>query len=251
MIATQLENEKQRRPWLENLPSGQFRHLFDHLAGTLFFAKNRDFRLMMGNPAFVARCGRKCEADIVGLGDFELFPPKLAAKYRADDERIICTGKPVMGMIELFPDMNGNSDLSVTDKLPLFGVDGEVCGVCGIVRSYEGARVALEPYLELQPVVDYLKKNFREKLSVEILAGIVGLSVRQLERKFRETFQASPRAYLLRLRILTACELLKRTNKRVTEVALEVGFYDHSDFSRHFKKTVGQTPSHYRKQEKG
>ena len=42
---------------MEELPAGQFRHLFDHLPGTLFFAKDRQARLMGGNPAFVRRCG--------------------------------------------------------------------------------------------------------------------------------------------------------------------------------------------------
>ncbi len=43
--------EETRKIWTEQLPPGQFRHLFDHLPGTLFFAKDREGRLMAGNPA--------------------------------------------------------------------------------------------------------------------------------------------------------------------------------------------------------
>ncbi len=69
---------------------------------------------------------------------------------------------------------------------------------------------------------------------------------RQRERKFREIFRHSPRSYLNRMRVLIAGELLKKTNKTVTEIAIEVGFYDHSDLSRHFKKEMGVPPSVFR-----
>ena len=58
------------RKWMEELPPGQFRHLFDHLPGTLFFAKDREGRLVAGNPAFVKRCGYQREDQIVGLSTF-------------------------------------------------------------------------------------------------------------------------------------------------------------------------------------
>jgi AraC-like DNA-binding protein len=212
----------------------------------LFFAKNRDLKLMMGNPAFVARCGKKTEAEIVGIDDYDLFPSKLAAQFRKDDLQVLETGTLITGIVELFPNTQGNPDWSVTEKIPLFSKNGEVCGLCGTVRSYEGVRESLACYLEVQPAADYLKKNFREKLDIGMLAKLVGMSERQLERKFQETFRTSPRAYLSRTRILIAGELLKRTSKTVTEIAFEVGFYDHSDLSRHFKKEMGESPTEFR-----
>ncbi len=231
---------------MEEVPSGQFRKLFENLPGTLFFAKNRDLKLMMGNAAFIERCGKTTEAEIVGIDDFDLFPEKLATKFRSDDLKVLETGQAIHGIIELFPSAKGDPDWSVTEKMPLFGRDGSVCGICGTVRSYEGVRESLGGYLEVQPAAEYLKKNFRKKLDIAFLASLVGMSERQLERKFRETFRSSPRAYLCRIRILIASELLKRTSKTVTEIAFEVGFYDHSDFSRHFKKMMGESPTVFR-----
>jgi transcriptional regulator GlxA family with amidase domain len=108
-------------------------------------------------------------------------------------------------------------------------------------------RAALQPYLELAPVADYIRENFRAKLDVPHLAAMAGLSVRQLERRFRRTFQTSPRAYLIRMRVMAACDLLGSTEQTVTEVALEVGFYDHSDFSRQFRRIIGESPTEYRR----
>ena len=57
MIAPLSERREHQERWLESLSAGQFRQLFEHLPGTLFFAKDRESRLMLGNPAFIARCG--------------------------------------------------------------------------------------------------------------------------------------------------------------------------------------------------
>jgi len=72
------------------------------------------------------------------------------------------------------------------------------------------------------------------------------MSVRQFERKFRATFQMTPQDYMIRMRIIEACDLLFRTNLPVTTVALDAGFYDHSDFARQFRRQMGQTASQYR-----
>jgi AraC-like DNA-binding protein len=235
-----------QRAWLDGLAPGPLRHLFDHLPGTLFFAKDRQGRLMMGNPAFVKRCGFATEAELVGLTDDWIFPPRLAQKYRRDDQRVMQTRKPLLGLIELFPNADGQPEWFVTDKLPLIGRDEQCVGVCGTVRSYEEQHAAMQPYLELAAVAAHLKREFRQPLDVARLAAMAGLSVRQFERKFRNTFQTTPRAYLMRMRIIHACGLLLRTRLPITEVALQSGFYDHSDFARQFRRQMGLPASSYR-----
>jgi len=243
-----MANERDPHSWTARLSPGQFRHLFDHLPGTLFFAKDLACRITAGNPAFVKRCGFEREEEISGITDDSIFSPRLAAKYRKDDERVLATGVPLLGIIELFPNQEGKPEWFITDKLPLFDTSGEICGLCGTVRSYEAQREAMRPYLELAGAADHLKNHFREKLDVPSLAKLAHLSVRQFERKFRSTFQMTPRDYMIRMRIITACELLAGGDEPVTSVALEVGFYDHSDFARQFRRQMGQTASQYRKQ---
>jgi AraC-like DNA-binding protein len=233
-------------PWLDQLSSAPFRHLFDHLPGTLFFAKDRQFRLMMGNPAFVRRCGFEREEQLVGLTDDGIFPPRLADKYRRDDQQVLQTQQPLLGIIELFPNAAGQPEWFVTDKLPLFDRRGRICGICGTVRSYEDQHAAIAPYLELANVAEHLKRNFRDALDGSRLAKMAGLSLRQFSRKFRSTFQTTPRDYLMRMRILHACSLLANGDLPITEVALQSGFYDHSDFARQFRRQMGLSASTYR-----
>ena len=233
--------------WFASLRPGGVRELFEHLPNTLYFAKDHHLRLMACNRAFAHRCGYTSEAEIIGRTDSELFSAELAEKYRSDDRQVIESGKPLLGIVELFPNRLGEPEWFVTDKVPLFARDGKVHGLCGTVRSYEGARAALQPYLDLVPVTEYLKEHFDETISIGDVARRAGMSVRQLERRFRATFKTTPRHYIMKLRVLTACELLVSSEDSVTDIALKVGFYDHSVFSRQFSKIVGLSPSTYRK----
>jgi AraC-like DNA-binding protein len=242
-----MSTEERARAWLAGLGAAQFRQLFDHLPGTLFFAKDRRGLLMLGNPAFLRRCGLRDESELVGKRDDELFPPRLAAKYRRDDLHVMRTGKPLAGIIELFPGDDGLPEWFVTDKLPLRTHAGKIAGLCGIVRSYAEQHAAIQPYLELAAAAEHLRTHSAKPLEVARLAAMAGMSVRQFERKFKSTFQTTPRAYLIQMRVLHASRLLRTTTHTLTQIALEVGFYDHSDFTRHFQKHLGISPGTYRR----
>ncbi|MBK1834257.1 AraC family transcriptional regulator [Roseibacillus ishigakijimensis] len=232
--------------WLEDVRPGTVRELFEYLPNMLYFAKDAELRLMSGNRAFVQRCGFQSEAELVGKRDHEIFRAELAEKYSQDDRLVIASGKAITGIVELFPNQMGDPEWFVTDKVPLFNRSGEVAGLCGMVRSFKGAQAEIQPYLNLAPVIDYLSENYAEKVSVHELAKMAGLSVRQLERRFSETFQTTPKQYLIKLRVLRACDLLSSTTKPITEIALDVGFYDHSSFSKKFTQMMSLSPREYR-----
>lgn len=238
---------EERDSWFAGLRPGGMRELFEHLPNMLYFAKNHELRLMAGNRAFVERCGYACEADMIGHVDREIFPEELAEKYRADDREVIDSARPRLGIVELFPNQLGEPEWFVTDKVPLWAADGTVAGLCGTVRSYEGARVALQPYLDLVPVIDHLKSHYNEPVSISAVAKRAGMSVRQLQRRFQTTLKTTPRQYVMKLRVLAACDLLLNTDLNVTEIALQTGFYDHSVFSRKFSSLMGMPPRAYRK----
>lgn len=69
----------------------------------------------------------------------------------------------------------------------------------------------------------------------------------QFLRAFNELIQTSPIDYVIRVRIQKACELLKRGDRTITDVAYDVGFRDSNYFSRIFKKITDCTPGEYRK----
>lgn len=242
-----MKNSAIQRVWLDQLRPGATSDLFDYLPNTLYFAKDRELRLMAGNRAFVERCGFAEEAEMIGHRDQEIFPAEMAEKYQADDRRVIETGEPLVEIVELFPNRLGEPEWFITDKIPLHYQSGEVAGLCGMVRSFEGARSSLQPYLDLLPVTEYLKESYMHKVVMSDLAKRVGMSVRKLQRRFQETFKTTPQSYVGKLRVLEACELLVGTKLPVTEIALRVGFYDHSAFSKKFSELIGVSPREYRK----
>ena len=222
-----------------------FYRLFDHMPDVAFFAKDSAFRFMCASRRFIERFGRSREEELVGLTDFDLFPARLAENFRRDDEEVMRTGKPKLNIVELFFTEQGLPDWFITNKLPIKDDQGMVIGVMGTVQSYEGRKRVLQPYLQLDRAVVYIRENFRRGVTVTELAEIVHLSPRQLHRKFVDTFGASPQAFIMKLRIQAACEALQIEGAQISEVARDVGFRDQSAFTHHFHKHMGMTPLKY------
>lgn len=244
-------NETAMNPKAEFLarvsPQSHFEVVFDHLPGVSFFVKNLDFQLVVANRAFWERLGCESESDLIGKNDFELFPERLAEKFRSDDERVVSTGEPMLKIIELFFNRQGLPDWFITNKFPVFGMDGKVIGVMGTVQSYDGRKAALTPHLQLDRAVSYLRDHFREPVSMSELAKMSGMSIRQFNRRFREVFGTNPTTFLIKTRVQAACDDLRRTDRGIGEIAVDYGFYDQSSFTQHFRKHVGSTPLQYRK----
>lgn len=224
-----------------------FYHLFDHLPGVSFFAKNTEFEIMCANRAFLERLGFHDESEIVGKTDFELFPRQLAENFRKDDTAVMESGKPRLHIVELFFNQQGIPDWYITNKLPVFDRSQKIIGVMGTVQSYERRHQVMQPYLQIDRAVQYIREHFREQISIRELASMVELSTRQLNRRFQDTFRVSPQAFIMKLRLQAACEELRQSNLPIAEIAVDLGFHDQSSFTLQFRKQLGITPSKYRK----
>lgn len=229
-------------------PESQFYQLFNHLPRVSFFAKDATFRMVAANRHFVERLGFASETEILGRDDFELFPARLAENFRRDDEEVLRTGQPKLGIVELFFNRQGIPDWFVTHKLPVFDRRGAVIGVMGLVRAHGGAPDEVHTHRQIERAVEHIRTHFRQRVTVPELAAMACLSPRQLHRKFVEAFGMSPQAVILKVRIQAACELLADPDRSVGEIASEVGFADQSSFTQHFQKHLGLTPLKYRRQ---
>lgn len=95
--------------------------------------------------------------------------------------------------------------------------------------------------------IRHINRHFREPLRLRDLAALESMSVSHFSRLFKRCFATSPMEYVLRLRILQACELLRETGAPISAVAEQVGFYDSNYFARQFKQVIGRTPTQYRR----
>lgn len=82
----------------------------------------------------------------------------------------------------------------------------------------------------------------------EDLARQAHMSLRQLQRIFREELDTTPNTFILLLKMERAAALLRSRMANVSEVAYEVGFSDPGYFSKVFRKYFGVTPSEYAQQ---
>ena len=224
-----------------------FYRLFDLMPDISFFAKDRHFRLMCASQRFYERFGFRSEGQVIGKDDFDLFPARIAESFRRDDEEVMRTGQPKVNIVELFFTDQGIPDWFITNKLPLLYTRGRLIGLMGTVQSYEHRRQVLQPYMQLDRAVTYIREHFRAGVTVKELANAVHLSPRQLHRKFVEAFGTSPQAFIVKLRIQAACESLQLEGSQISEVASELGFCDQSSFTQLFQKHVGVTPLKYQK----
>ncbi|MCU6709163.1 AraC family transcriptional regulator [Paenibacillus sp. J5C_2022] len=83
--------------------------------------------------------------------------------------------------------------------------------------------------------------------TAEKVARSLQLSVRQLQRLFRERMDMGFKAYLQEVRIQQCCELLRTTELTVTEIHQAVGYQDAKHFHALFKRKTGKTPGEYRR----
>lgn len=100
---------------------------------------------------------------------------------------------------------------------------------------------------KINRTIDFMKKNFRENLSLKDLSEVVGFSENHYIRLFREQTGFSPMDYFSRLKVQNACRELDLTDKFIYEIADDLGFSDCYYFSRMFKKILEVSPRAYRK----
>ena len=93
---------------------------------------------------------------------------------------------------------------------------------------------------------DAMDREFARPLDVPALARLAHVSPSHFSRQFRATFGETPHRYLQRRRVERAMELLRDTDRPVTEICLDVGFNSLGTFSRTFREIVGESPSAYR-----
>ncbi|MGI9242244.1 MAG: helix-turn-helix domain-containing protein [Verrucomicrobiales bacterium] len=239
-----------RREFFRRLGSGdELLRIFDLLPDVSFFVKDRQCRFVALNQRGTEYCGATREDEVVGKTDHDFFPPQRADAYQADDLAVMDSGEPIVNRIESAPEQSGSPRLVMTSKLPLHDAGGRVIGVVGFSRQVDRRRASSSvEAASFTKVVEYLHQNFDKPITTAEMANIAGVSVSHFDRTFRAAFGDSPIQYLLRIRIETACRLLKETDQTIVDIALACGFHDHAHFSRCFKKHMGKPPSEYRKE---
>lgn len=96
--------------------------------------------------------------------------------------------------------------------------------------------------------VEYINENYSDEfLTLNKVACAANVSANHFSALFSQEMKQTFIEYLTELRMKKAKEMLRCTDKRSGEIALDIGYKDSHYFSFLFKKTQGCTPSEYRK----
>jgi AraC-like DNA-binding protein len=98
----------------------------------------------------------------------------------------------------------------------------------------------------LKTAIEYIQDNLQRELSLDGIAGVVGLSPFYFAHSFKATTGVPPYKYVLQCRIERAKALLREPSLSIAEIAYEVGFGNQSHMTTVFRKTLQVTPNVYR-----
>lgn len=96
----------------------------------------------------------------------------------------------------------------------------------------------------IERALHHIHCHLAERLSLQDLATVAGLSLFRFATAFRARVGQPPHQYICKLRIRYAQQLL-RAGLPAASVASETGFCDQSHLQRHFKRVCGMTPGQY------
>lgn len=110
-----------------------------------------------------------------------------------------------------------------------------------VKRQHQNHAVAIK----VEKVIQHMREHLGERLTLAELSDLVHLSTYYLTRVFKQTTGYTVIEYFNKLKMDKAKELLLDSDKKIKEVALQLGFADEFYFSRTFKRTEGISPSEF------
>ncbi|AYF29412.1 AraC family transcriptional regulator [Micromonospora tulbaghiae] len=99
----------------------------------------------------------------------------------------------------------------------------------------------------LEPLLTWMRQNAGRDLALADIARHAGMSVRTLNRRFRDQVGTTPLRWLHRIRVHQAQHLLETTAHPVDRVATQVGFGSVTAFRDRFRRITGTSPQAYRR----
>lgn len=113
-------------------------------------------------------------------------------------------------------------------------------------RAHNASTVASRDATCIADVMRYLEARFGEPHTLDDLASIARLSRYHFLRTFKRVTGITPHQWVLRARLREAARRIATSREPITEIALDVGFDDLSNFIRTFRAEFGSSPGRYR-----
>ena len=103
---------------------------------------------------------------------------------------------------------------------------------------------------KVNTVVNYVMQHFSEDLSLDRIAGLVGMNASYFSRFFRRLTGNTFNEFVAQIRVSKACELLSTSEQQISHISYAVGYNNIANFNRRFRERKNVTPREYRRQVK-
>lgn len=225
---------------------GLLETLFDHVSDVAFFVKDAEGRYVAVNHSLVERHGLRHKSQVVGRRPCDICPGDFGRIPSQQDAAALRSGRPLLDHLELHWYAPHRPGWCLTTKLPIRDSEGRIVGLIGVSRDVRAPIKTEEIPPEVAAALDHFEQHPDEPATPASLARDAGLPPARFARLMKRIFGLTPGQYVSKTRIAAASELLRSTDRSVVEIALACGYYDHSAFTRAFRKVAGCSPTQFR-----
>ncbi len=196
-----------------------------------------------------------CTYDFLGgtiislLEEVGVFAPEDISVLGCEDDRIICEHvQPTLSSIRLPYKKIGYEAARLLDQL----MRGQEPPESRILLPPDQVTVRMStntlatPDDQLRKAFGFIQKNATENISVEQIAQHAGMSVREMQRRFKASLGRSPKQELHLVRIDHVKRLLRGTDQTLSKIAEQSGFTSEYWMGSVFKTMTGRSPGAYR-----
>ena len=152
--------------------------LLDNMPDTIYF-KDLKSRFVRVNRFWLDKIGAKTEDAVLGKTDFDFFTPEHARQAFNDEQNIIATGQPMVGIEEKETWLDRPDTWVSTTKMPFRNKKGETIGTFGLsrditeIKNYRDALQAAKDELEdrvKERTAELIEAKFRLEQNLEQLS---------------------------------------------------------------------------------
>lgn len=101
---------------------------------------------------------------------------------------------------------------------------------------------------KIKEVIQFIYDNYSEPINIKEISQNISLSNEYFIRIFKQYTGKTPMQFIINHRVSAAKKLLKKTDSKISDIAMQCGFNNISNFNKCFKKVEGISPEEYRKE---
>ncbi len=233
---------------LSTVPIAALEQMFDQVPETAFFIKDGQGRYVTVNHSLLARHGLTCKRDAIGKRPSDICSGDFGKLPSEQDSLVLESGVPIIDHLEMQWEMPGRPVWCLTTKIPLKDNHGRVIGIVGFSRDVRTTVAPSAVPATFALAIEQFERELPSEATPAWLAKLAQMPSHRFARTMKLIFGLTPSQYIAKSRLGKASNLLLQTNRSISEIAQICGYFDHSAFSRAFKKATGASPINFRRQ---